>query len=56
MGKTLEIIRADLRGTALSGDGGNRTRVRKNRSADIYEHSRLLVSPAEVQTTKDSAG
>ncbi len=43
-------------GTAPSGDGGNRTRVRKNRTADIYEHSRLLDSPAEVQATKGSTG
>ncbi len=27
---------------APGGDGGNRTRVRKIRSADLYERSRLL--------------
>ena len=38
------------------GDGGNRTRVRKNRSADIYERSRLLVSSAGIQATKSPTG
>ena len=38
------------------GDGGNRTRVRKIRPADIYELSRLFCSPAGLQATKTAAG
>jgi hypothetical protein len=31
-------------GSFSSGDGGNRTRVRKNRPSDIYECSQLIQS------------
>jgi len=33
----------------LSGDGGNRTRVRKTRPSEIYERSRLGMSPQVTQ-------
>jgi len=39
-------------GTCSSGDGGNRTRVRKNRPSEIYERIRLKVSPQGAQPAK----
>ncbi len=40
-------------GCALgSGDGGNRTRVRKTRPTEIYERSRLGMSPQVTQPAK----
>jgi len=40
------------RAFAGSGDGGNRTRVRKIRPPKIYERSRLIVSPQGTQPAK----
>jgi hypothetical protein len=39
-----------------SGDGGNRTRVQKIRPTEIYERSRLTVSPPKVQSAKPNGG
>jgi hypothetical protein len=36
------------------GDGGNRTRVRKIRPADIYERSRLLLVVSRATTDKNT--
>jgi len=38
------------------GDGGNRTRVRKIRPTEIYERSRLIVSPQAIQSAKHTCG
>ena len=39
-----------------SGDGGNRTRVRKTRPSKIYERSRLMLSPQVTQPAKLTCG
>jgi hypothetical protein len=38
----------------FSGDGGNRTRVRKNRPADIYERSHSLVLAVWLMNDNES--
>ena len=42
--------------SALSGDGGNRTRVRKTRPSEIYERSRLGMSPQVTQPANLTCG
>ena len=37
---------------SVGGDGGNRTRVRKTRPSEIYERSRLGMSPQVTQPAK----
>ena len=41
-GKLLNQNRPDFSERFLGGDGGNRTRVRKIRPSDLYEHSQLF--------------
>ena len=41
-----------LRRVLWSGDGGNRTRVRKTRPSKIYERSRLELSPQATHPAK----
>ena len=46
--------RASQTARPSGGDGGNRTRVRKIRTANVYERSRLFLSPIGPQLTRGS--
>jgi hypothetical protein len=57
MGIQEENVKRTRMGCALhSGDGGNRTRVRKTRPTEIYERSRWLSSPQVIPPAKSTCG
>jgi len=51
-----KMERASAVGASSGGDGGNRTRVRRIRSSEIYERSRLDFSPSAPQPTRRADG
>jgi len=54
------IVKGNCNGASAvavyGGDGGNRTRVQKIRPSEIYERSRLIVSPPEIHPAKLPCG
>ena len=48
--------RAGRQRAFTGGDGGNRTRVRKTRPSEIYERSRLGMSPQVIQPANLTCG